>query len=147
MGLLHHLFGRGVHLRHHRHLAGTGGFATPVEIGSEHQQALEHIAGGRTPEGAHLECTAFLVPERESLQGPGSVAVHIAGYRVGCLRRREGERVRRFLALAGRAGPALCDGLITGGWVREEGEGYFAVRLDLAWPLRFQEEVPLESAA
>jgi hypothetical protein len=31
--------------------------------------------------------------------------------------------------------------------VREEGEGYFSVRLDIAWPLRFEEELPLEIAA
>ncbi len=147
MGLLQHLFGTAVHLRHHRHLAGTGGFSTHVEVEFDYQDALEHIAGGRTREGAHIECTAFLVPEPERLDVPGSVAVHISGYKVGYLSREDGRQYRRFLASTDRAAPALCDALIVGGWVREDGEGAFAVQLDLAWPLRFVEELPLERAA
>jgi hypothetical protein len=75
------------------------------------------------------------------------VAVDIVGYRVCTLGGPEGERYRRFLASTGRGGMALCDALVTGGWLREEGEGYFAVHLDLAWPFRFHEDVPLERAA
>ena len=147
MNVLHHLFGRSVHLRHHRHLAGTGAYTTALQIEPECQEALEAVVGERTKAGAHLECTAFLVPEPENLDLPGSVAVHIAGYRVGTLSGPEGERYRRFLASTGRSGMALCDALVTGGWLREEGEGYFAIHLDLAWPLHFHEDVPLEHAA
>jgi hypothetical protein len=147
MNVLHHLFGRSVHLRHHRHLAGTGAYTTALRIEPEYQDALEALVGGRSSEGAQHECTAFLVPEPEDLDLPGSVAVHIAGYRVGTLSGPEGERYRRFLASTGRGGVALCDALVTGGWLREEGEGYFAVHLDLAWPLHFNEDVPLEVAA
>jgi hypothetical protein len=147
MGLLHHLFRRPVHLKHHRCLAGSGTFATLLRADAEHQEALAAVVGGRTHEGAHHECTAFLVPEPERLDVPGSVAVHIAGYRVGYLNDVQGERYRRFRASTGRSGLALCDALVTGGWVREEGEGYFSVQLDIVWALRFEEELPLEIAA
>jgi hypothetical protein len=147
MGLLQHLFSGRVQLRHHRHLAATGSFSTPVEVAPEHQEALEAVVGGRSASGALHECTAFLVPEPADLDQPGSVAVHIGGYKVGHLARAEGERYRRFLAASGRPGPALCDALVSGGWAREEGQGYFVLRLDLAWSLRFQEEVPMEIAA
>ena len=87
------------------------------------------------------------IPISQDLDPPGSVAVDIVGYRVCTLSGPEGERYRRFLASTGRGGMASCDALVTGGWLREEGEGYFAVHLDLAWPLRFHEDVPLERAA
>ena len=147
MGMLHQLFRRTVQLKHHRRLAGSGDFATLLQIDAEHQEALAAVVGGRTRESAHHECTAFLVPEPERLDVPGSVAVHVAGYKVGYLSAGEGERYRRFLASTGRSSPALCDAVITGGWVREEGEGYFSVRLDIAWPLHFHEDLPLEVAA
>jgi hypothetical protein len=75
------------------------------------------------------------------------LAVHISGCKVGYLNREDGTRYRRFLSSVDRGGPALCDALITGGWVREDGEGYFVVQLDLAWPLRFDEAIPMELAA
>ena len=147
MGLLHQLFRRDVRLKHHRCLAGAGDYTTLLKISPEHQDALATVVGGRTQHSAHYECTVFLVPEPENLDVPGSVAVHIAGYKVGYLDQTQGEHYRRFLASSGRSGLALCNALVTGGWVREEGEGYFSVRLDIAWPLRFEEELPLEIAA
>jgi hypothetical protein len=146
MTLWEHLFGHGVALRHHGHLAGTGAYATHAEIEFDYQAALEAIVGGGTEAGANFECTAFLVPERKDEDAADFVAIHISGYKVGYLNHENGERYREFLASADLSGFASCDGLIAGGWKREEGEGYFQVQLDLEWPLRLQEEVPLETA-
>ncbi len=146
MSILHQMFRSKVSLKHHRRMAGTGEYTTHIDASSG-QDAFDLVIGARGPDGVHFECTAFLVPEPESLDIPGSVAVHISGCKVGYLSREDGLRYRRFLAGAERRGPALCDALVTGGWVREGGEGTFAVRLDLAWPLRFDEDIPLELAA
>jgi hypothetical protein len=146
MALLQQIFGSRVNLKHHRRAAGTGHFTTHVDVSSG-QDAIDLIVGHRNEAGIHFECTAFLVPEPESLDVPGSVAVHISGCKVGYLNREDGTRYRRFLSSVDRGGPALCDALITGGWVREDGEGYFVVQLDLAWPLRFDEAIPMELAA
>jgi hypothetical protein len=146
MALLRQIFRSKVNLKHHRRVAGTGHPTTHVDASSG-QDALELVVGPRTESGVHLECTAFLVPEPESLEVAGAVAVHISGCKVGYLSRDDGMRYRRFLAAADRGGPALCDALVTGGWIRDGGEGCFVVRLDLAWPLRFDEAIPLERAA
>lgn len=146
MFLLRQILGSGIQLKHHRRVAGTGSYTTNIDVSSG-QQAIEHVVGDRDEDGVHVECTAFLVPEPERLDVPGCVAVHISGCKVGYLSREDGARYRRFLASADRGAPALCDALVTGGWVRDGGEGCFVVQLDLAWPLRFDEVIPMELAA
>ncbi len=144
MTLWRQLFGHGPELRHHGHLAGTGEYATDVEAESEYQDALERIVGDRGEEEARHECTAFLVPESDDPAEPNAVAIHISGYKVGALNREEGERYRAFLASAELDRVASCDAVVYGGWKRDGIEGYFAVRLDLRWPLDLQEAVPQE---
>jgi hypothetical protein len=61
MNVLHHLFGRSVHLRHHRHLTGTDAYTTGLRIEPGCQEALGTVVAGRTAAGAHYEGTAFLV--------------------------------------------------------------------------------------
>jgi hypothetical protein len=146
MSMLQQIFRSKVNLKHHRRVAGTGSYTTHVDASSG-QDAIELIIGARNEDGVNLECTAFLVPEPERLDVPGSVAVHISGCKIGYLSRGDGQRYRDFLASAPRGGPALCDALISGGWIRDGGEGCFVVQLDVAWPLRFDEAIPLELAA
>ena len=145
MSLWEQLFGHRLDMRHHGHLAGAGAYATHVGIEFAFQDALEAIVGGRTEDGANFECTAFLVPERREDEELAVVAVHISGYTVGYLNHEDGERYRGFLASADLVGVASCDAIIIGGWRREDGDGYFQVCLDLAWPLRLQEELPVEA--
>ena len=146
MSILQQMFRPKVALKHRRRIAGTGSFTTHIDPSSG-QAAIDLIVPHRDRDGVHFECTAFLVPEPERLDVPGSVAVHVSGCKVGYLSREDGARYRRFLSGAERGGPALCDALITGGWVREGGEGTFVVELDIAWPLRFDEDIPMERAA
>jgi hypothetical protein len=120
----------------------TGDYASHVEVESDYQVALEQIVGGRSEDEVQFECTAFLVPESDNPDEPNAVAVHISGWIVGYLDREESEQYCTFLGSSDLNGVASCDAFIYGGWKRQESEGYFAVRLDLEWPLRLQEEVP-----
>ena len=139
MGLLSWMFGTRPKPTTPRHvrLQGDGDFDFEIVGVSRYQEALEHIAGGRTEEGVQHECTAMLVPEPSNPHAPGAVRVDIAGRPVGYLARKHAAGYRRRLSHLGLSGcMAECGAMIVGGWSRgRHRSGHFGVKLDLIWPV------------
>ena len=123
-----------------RFLAGNGQYRVEVVGESHYQQALEAICGARTEEGAHLRCTAILVPEPTNVHDRNATRVDIAGRTVGYLPRLDAVGYRAGLQLAGIPyGPLKCKAVIRGGWQRRRDRGQFGVMLDMHWPPRLRE--------
>lgn len=115
--------------------AGTLGGDVEVRVvgtGPYQGVLLELTGGRRTYGGAHVVCTARLVPEPDNAFDPGAVAVTIAGRRVGYLSRPDAARYRRLVGVVAASGETSCPAVVLGGWEREHGRvGMFGVRLHL----------------
>lgn len=99
----------------------------PVQVVGEsfHQEALERIAGGRTPDGpVRREHVAALVPEPTNPYDANAISVQIEAQPVGHLSREDAIRFRPVFALAKSRGyPALgCHASLTGGWSGSGGQ-------------------------
>lgn len=112
----------------------------PVQVVGEsfHQEALERIAGGRTPDGpVRREHVAALVPEPTNPYDANAISVQIEAQPVGHLSREDAIRFRPVFALAKSQGyPALgCHATLKGGWDRGgEDRGSIGVELLMAGP-------------
>lgn len=109
-----------------------GGFDVEVVGEASYQEALERLCGGRTDEGADLECVATLRAEPSNPYDPDAIRVEIDGEHVGYLNRHAAKAFRPVadrLARQGQVG--TCRARIVGGWDREDDRGHFGVRLDL----------------
>jgi hypothetical protein len=87
---------------------------------SNYQAALEHAAGGRTPDGCAVSLvTAELVREPRNPYDRNAVRVDIAGQAVGYLPRADAPRYHQLvMALWEQGVAATCWARLTGGWDR-----------------------------
>ena len=119
-------------------VSGDGTYRFEV-VGESHYQAnLEHIAGGRTPEGAKFQCVAILIPEPNNPHDSNAVYVSVAGRKVAYLSREWAVRFNKVLSDGGYE-IAECRAVIVGGWDRgREDRGHFGIKLDIALPVNLQ---------
>jgi hypothetical protein len=100
---------------------------------ANYQAELKRIAEPKTPDGAGVQVSAFLMPEPENPYDSNAVAVIISDKAVGYLSRDNNEEFLKFLHEVGASG-ACCEASSKGNWKHARSEGNFCVRLDIAWP-------------
>src|SRR6266508_3866993 len=101
---------------------------------SNYQAALEHAAGGRTPDGCATSLVAAaLVREPRNRYDGNAVRVDIAGQVVGYLPRTDAPRYHQLVTALWEEGlAATCWARLTGGWDRGPGDqGSIVVVLDI----------------
>jgi hypothetical protein len=106
---------------------------------SNYQGALEHAAGGRTPDGCAISLvTAELVREPRNRYDRNAVRVDIAGQVVGYLPRTDAPSYHQLVAALWDEGlAATCWARLTGGWDRGRyDQGSIGVVLDIDRRLR-----------
>lgn len=117
---------------------GDGAFAFPVVGESHHQIVLEHLVGGRSPEGVQQRFAALIEPQPDNPYDPGAVVVKIRGEEIGFLARNAAPLFLQALATGGY-GRAACEAMVVGGWERgPKDRGSFGVRLNARLPFKFQ---------
>jgi hypothetical protein len=120
---------------------GDGQCGMRVAGTSHHQRELETLAGGRCEQSAHHKCDVLLLPEPGNPHDPNAVAVYIVAHGqktgIGYLQHDTAPIFNKCLLRDGFSAGA-CDGLIVGGWHREDGseDGNFGVRLDACLPFQ-----------
>jgi len=114
-------------------IEGPGKFECEVIGESHYQENLEHVAGGRTENGANIQKSAILALEDENPHDSNAVCVRIDGFRVGYLPRAMAKSYRtRIKSQNLPTGHYYCKAVIVGGWDRGgRDRGHFGVRLDL----------------
>jgi hypothetical protein len=106
----------------------------PVVGESNYQPALDHAAGGRTPDGCATSLvTAELVREPRNRYDRNAVRVDIAGQVVGYLPRADAPRYHQLVAVLWEQGVvATCWARLTGGWDRgPHDQGSIGIMLDI----------------
>ncbi len=106
----------------------------PVVDESNYQAALEHAAGGCTPDGCAISLvTAELVREPRNRYDRNAVRVDLAGQVVGYLPRADAPRYHQLvLALWEQGVVATCWARLTGGWDRgPHDHGSIGIVLDI----------------
>lgn len=114
-------------------LAGDDAYDFEIVGESKYQHNIANIAGAH-PDGVEHYCNAVLEHEPHNTHDGNAVCVTISGLVVGYVRRSEAPFVADFI---GRGCMAGCRAVIVGGW--DHGpfdQGYYGVKLDIAWPLR-----------
>lgn len=98
---------------------------------SFYQDALDRIAGPKTPDGVEHECEATLVLDDGNAHDRQAVRVEILGEPVAHLSRSSAREYRQALADAGLGrGPHTFEAVVRGGWRRRNGnEGHYGVEL------------------
>ncbi|MBO7705393.1 MAG: hypothetical protein J6S68_07050, partial [Acinetobacter sp.] len=76
---------------------------------------------------------AVLKAEPSNPHDPHAVAITISGKKVGYLAREQAGDLNAFLKANG-ADEASCESRIVGGWLRDDDEGHFGVKLNISWP-------------
>jgi hypothetical protein len=137
MGIITRLFGRSDSIIE---LLGNSGFDFEVVGESHYQSDLERIAGGRSDESAEVFCNAYLVPEPYNPHDKNAVAIKIYDSIVGYLSRDDAEVFIYELKSAGYPSSTRVrvKAVIVGGWLRQNSQGSFGVKLDVKIPLIFQ---------
>jgi hypothetical protein len=122
-------------------LAGRGSFTFEVVGESYRQEVLDSICGGKCEDGHDLEVTAQLLLIENNPYDPNAVGVFVDSKLVGYVPRDVAPLIRsEILMLDPDERPVTCDGKITGGWDRGNGdEGNYGIKLNLATPLRLAE--------
>ena len=115
-------------------IKGPGTFSLDIVGESYHQDVLEEVCGGRTPDGHRKEIEVLILNDDQNPHDNKAVAVCTAdGRLVGHLSRKHAREYRKRMAEAGAGKhPALCQALVVGGWDRGNGDtGNFGVKLDI----------------
>ncbi|SIT86022.1 hypothetical protein SAMN05421665_2201 [Yoonia rosea] len=117
-------------------LAHTRGFQQKVVGEASYQNAISNIVGGKSERSAKYECIAVLVPDDVNPYDANAVEVRINGLLVGYLPKTDATKYRDELKALDPSLPiAAARAKIVGGWIDEESEGHFGVKLNLKWPL------------
>ncbi len=106
---------------------------------SYHQEALEVIAGPKTPDGpSTTRMTAQLVLDQRNPVDPDAVAVFIALHHVGYVEAGLALEIGEVVETINESGrPATCRARVTGGWDRgADDTGSYGVVLEVADPAR-----------
>ncbi|MGE3874091.1 MAG: HIRAN domain-containing protein [Parvibaculaceae bacterium] len=118
-----------------RTLTGSGDFDYEIVGEASYQDSLFAIAGQNDEAASHL-CEARLWPEPHNPHDRNAIRVEIDDRVVGYIPRNQTAAFHEILN--GRS--AICEAEIVGGWDRgERGRGHFGVKLDIDWPLRFDD--------
>jgi hypothetical protein len=116
-------------------LASAGEHWFPIVGESHYQEDLEHLAGGRSEEGATKVVWAELVHDPQNKHDRNAIAVLIDGVKVGHLGRDDAREFLAAMEAHGSEARAVCSAVICGGWQRPDGDvGHFGVKLDIKWP-------------
>jgi hypothetical protein len=111
---------------------GPGEYGIDVVGESSYQKALSFICGGKTQQGHDKIVEAILYHEDDIPYDNQAIRVDINEKTVGYLSRKLAREFRKKMNEAGHPGKiASCSALIVGGWIRDDSEGHFGVRLDL----------------
>ncbi len=110
------------------------GFTIDAVGEANFQDALLRLTGGRKLEhGVKQDAVAVLKAEPSNPHDPNAVAITIGGKQVGYLARKQAADLCAFLKLHD-AEEATCEGRIIGGWLTDDDEGHFGVKLNFSWP-------------
>ena len=138
MGIFTSLFGRKVQAQPPARkeiavLLGVAKFEIEVQVGEQHQAALETICAPRKPRGVNRLETARLVLEQKNPLDKNAVRVEIRGRPVGYLCHEDAILCRQQLIARGQPhADAQCQATIRGGWISSDGrKGDYEVWLDL----------------
>jgi len=113
-------------------IEGPRKFALDIVGESHYQTALDRLAGGKTEDGHKLEMEALLFLDNENPHDNKAVAVSIEGKIVGYLDRERARSYREQIAAAGQPdAAAVVAARIVGGWLRQDSEGHYGVKLDI----------------
>lgn len=117
-------------------LAATRGFPQAVVGELNYQREIGRIVGGKSEFSASYACHALLVCDDKNKHDANAVQVRIKGAVVGYLPRDEAKKYREELTQVDISMPsAVVRAKIVGGWLDEESEGNFGVKLSLKRPL------------
>ena len=113
-------------------IEGPRKFALDIVGESHYQTTLDRLAGGKIEDGHKLEMEALLFLENDNPYDNKAVAVGINGNIVGYLDRETARSYREQIAAAGQPKAAgIVAARIVGGWLRENDDGHYGVKLDL----------------
>lgn len=107
-------------------LPRSGAYTFDIVGEASYQDALDHLAGGKTDAGVHVQKWASLVMEKNNPFDPNAVRVDIDGQTVGYLSRAHAVRFRKTINRSN----CVCPALITGGWTRAGSKGNYGVKLN-----------------
>jgi hypothetical protein len=114
-----------------------GDVAVYEVVGESHAQSeLESLAGGRSEQGARKAVQVILRPETGNPHDDKAVRVESeGGALLGYLARPDARRCRQDIGKLGSGIAAVrVNGVITGGWSDEDGDGHFGLELRLTDP-------------
>lgn len=107
-------------------LPRSGAYTFDIVGEASYQNALDHLAGGKTEAGVHVQKWATLIMEKNNPFDLNAVRVDIEGHTVGYLSRAHAVRFRKTINRSN----CLCPALITGGWKRAGSKGNYGVKLN-----------------
>ncbi len=114
------------------YVEGEGDFSFEIVGESYYQDALGSIAGPKTEDSKEVFCEAILVCEPDNPHDSNAIAVFISDKKVGHLSRIDALAYRKSMAKRFKDVPLVkVDAVIVGGWLRDDSEGSFGVKLDL----------------
>lgn len=144
MTILSRLFGRdevgSPALRAPVHVAAGRGFMFDIVGELQFQQTLSKLCGGKKNGGHKQEAAAHLTFEPNP-EDPNAIAVAIKGKRVGWIPSSLTPDLRREIAALNANGAVACKAKIVGGWVEEDEEGHFGVKLSFSRPLKRSDQL------
>jgi hypothetical protein len=113
-------------------LSNDGSYDFDIVGESHYQPQLERIVGGKTEDGSEFHVDAKLVCEPDNAYDKNAVAVKIKRSVVGYIPKDDIAKVRAMMnAQRGQKSQASVKAVIVGGWLRDDGEGHFGVKLDI----------------
>lgn len=119
------------------HLASGRGFTFEIVGEASYQAALDAICGGKCEDGYKLPVVAQLCFQEDNQHDPNAVVVLIDTKVVGYIPRDLAPEMRdAILKLNPEERPVTCDAKVVGGWLRDNDEGHYGVKLSLSLPLR-----------
>ena len=116
-------------------LRGTDGYGYEIVGESQYQNTIAEIAGPKTEDAAEFYVKAELIAEPSNQYDKNAVRVDIKGMTVGYIARHEAPEIQRELLRISRSGKARCEAVVVGGWIDDNSEGHYGVKLDLVTPL------------
>ena len=120
-------------------LARSRGFNQEIVGEAAFQVALRRIAGPKSEHSKNTVVNAVLICQTDNPHDPNAVAVKIAGMMVGFLSREDAKLFRAELSTLDASLPdCFIDAKIVGGWLDEDSEGSYGVKLKLKRPLAVQ---------
>jgi hypothetical protein len=129
--ILHSMGWKGKAPKPTHHLQGSENFGFPIVGESFYQKNIAKIAGAKKPNGVEVKTKAVVFLDPFNRHDNQSVRIEMEGFIVGHLSKENAQKYRAWLK-QNNLSKATCqaDAIITGGWLRDDSEGYYSVSLD-----------------